>query len=311
MTAPRLRSTVPPVRLPLRHRVWPRPALLRAMPLSTSPIAEGEAGAVCACPHIQLARRQEGEAFALHLGCTLDHCSRRPPDPSLLATEVRHHVGCAHRRCCVSSVSTVSDLCFNCFIWMLQVDLGCRICCKPMFQVFQVFQTYVSSVSPGCCICYYGSFQVFHMFQTHVTSVLFGCCKSRSRCCICCYDYTCMFQAYVSSVSSIFRRMLQMFHLDVSKVYLGEHMFHLPQPLYCYCWGTGAPSWVTCRCLRPVDASAARIRKRGKWLGSTWGSGMGTGCGCGMWTQGHWRWMGCGLESWDVRQDNAREVRPD
>jgi hypothetical protein len=35
--------------------------------------------------------------------------------------------------------------------------------------------------------------------------------------CICCNDYTHMFQMHVSSVP-IFRRMLQMFHLDVSKV---------------------------------------------------------------------------------------------
>jgi hypothetical protein len=29
--------------------------------------------------------------------------------------------------------------------------------------------------------------------------------------------YPCMFQSHVSYVSSVFRRMLQMFHLDVSK----------------------------------------------------------------------------------------------
>lgn len=33
-----------------------------------------------------------------------------------------------------------------------------------------------------------------------------------------------MFKGYISSVSSIFRRMLQIFHLDVSKVDLVEHM---------------------------------------------------------------------------------------
>jgi hypothetical protein len=33
-------------------------------------------------------------------------------------------------------------------------------CCKRMFQVFQMFQRYVASIS-------------------------YGCCKSRSRCCIC------------------------------------------------------------------------------------------------------------------------------
>ena len=43
---------------------------------------------------------------------------------------------------------------------------------KPMFEVFYVFQTYVLTVSSGCCIC--------------------------------CYGYVCMFQAYISSVSSVF-----------------------------------------------------------------------------------------------------------
>jgi hypothetical protein len=48
-------------------------------------------------------------------------------------------------------------------------------------------------------------FQMFHLFQTYVASVLFGCCKTRSGCYI--YIY--------ASVSSVFIRMLQVFHLDV------------------------------------------------------------------------------------------------
>jgi hypothetical protein len=37
----------------------------------------------------------------------------------------------------------------------------------------------------------------------------------------CCYDNIHMLQAYVLSVLGVFRRILQMFHLDVSKVDLG------------------------------------------------------------------------------------------
>jgi hypothetical protein len=36
--------------------------------------------------------------------------------------------------------------------------------------------------------------------------------------------YTCMIHVHISSVSSIFSHMLQVFQLDVSKVDLGEHM---------------------------------------------------------------------------------------
>jgi hypothetical protein len=46
-----------------------------------------------------------------------------------------------------------------------------------------------------------------------------------------------MFQAHVSSVSSVFQTMLQIFHLDVLKVDLREHM--------CLSLLLVAPPWVT------------------------------------------------------------------
>ena len=52
-------------------------------------------------------------------------------------------------------------------------------CCKRMFQVFQIFRRYVSSVSCGCY-------------------------KSRSRCCVCCNSCTCMLQAFIPYVSFVF-----------------------------------------------------------------------------------------------------------
>jgi hypothetical protein len=45
---------------------------------------------------------------------------------------------------------------------------------------------------------------MFQMFRTYVSSVSCGCCKSRLRCSICCNDYTRMLQVYVPNVSSIF-----------------------------------------------------------------------------------------------------------
>jgi hypothetical protein len=77
------------------------------------------------------------------------------------------------------------------------VAIAIYTCCKPMFQLFRVFQTFVSNISSECF-------------------------KSRSWCCTCCSGYTCMLQAHVSSVS--FGLMLQMFHLNVSKV---NQMLHL------------------------------------------------------------------------------------
>jgi hypothetical protein len=55
--------------------------------------------------------------------------------------------------------------------------------------------------------CYNRMFQVFHLFQTHVLSVLSGCCKSRSWC----LHMLQWLHTHVSSVSCVFRRMLQTF----------------------------------------------------------------------------------------------------
>jgi hypothetical protein len=136
MTAPRPRSVVPPVRLPLHHHVWPRPALLRAMPLSTSPIAEGEAGAVCACPpHSARPSAGRGGLRAtprVYAGPLLS----TSPGPELAGTGVCHHVGCAHRRCCVSSVSTVFRLMFQVF----HLNVASRS------WMLDMLQAYVSSV---------------------------------------------------------------------------------------------------------------------------------------------------------------------
>jgi hypothetical protein len=76
-------------------------------------------------------------------------------------------------------------------------------CCKPMFQVFQVSQMYVANVSSRCY-------------------------NSISCCCTCC-------NGLHAHVSTVFTCMLQMFHLDISKIDLGvctccnglQRMFHM------------------------------------------------------------------------------------
>jgi hypothetical protein len=117
--------------------------------------------------------------------------------------------------------------------------------CKSMFQVFQLFQMYVSIVLYGCCksrlvcchvamvityvasvylhcfICFLYTYVAsvsnawcFICLLLYVISVVSRCCKSRSGCCTCCNG--------VSTVCSkcfiCFIRMLQRFHLNIVKV---------------------------------------------------------------------------------------------
>jgi hypothetical protein len=58
-----------------------------------------------------------------------------------------------------------------------------------------------SSTSPPICCKY--TFQVFEMFQRYVTGVSYGCCKSRLGCYICCKCLRGMLQSFIQNVSSI------------------------------------------------------------------------------------------------------------
>jgi hypothetical protein len=123
----------------------------------------------------------------------------------------------------------VKSIRFKCFIYMLQVfhvdvakvdqdvayvAMVIHICCKHLFLMFQLFQTYdahvylgVAYVSHLCCKCF---IQMLHRLHTYVASV-------SSRCCICFAIATHVFYTYVASVSTIFGHILQMFPLDVTK----------------------------------------------------------------------------------------------
>jgi hypothetical protein len=69
-------------------------------------------------------------------------------------------------------------------------------------------------------------FQVFQMFQRFVVSVSYRCCKSRSGCCICCNSCTRMLQTLFPNVSYVFRTyvasvfiwILHIFHIYVASV---------------------------------------------------------------------------------------------
>jgi len=93
---------------------------------------------------------------------------------------------------------------------------------RLLFQVFHLdvakVDLDVAYVAMTKYACYKPMFLVFQLFQTYITNISSRCFKNRSWCCTCCkWLYT-----HVSSVLSVFRRMLQVFNLDVSKVDLGE-----------------------------------------------------------------------------------------
>ena len=78
--------------------------------------------------------------------------------------------------------------------------MAIHVCCKYMFQMFQLYQTYVASVyldvvyvALAIHVCCKYMFQIFQLFPTYVASVLSGYC-------ICCTGYTRMLQVYVSNV---------------------------------------------------------------------------------------------------------------
>ena len=86
-------------------------------------------------------------------------------------------------------------------------------------NILSIFQTYVASVF----IC------MLHMFHTYVASVL-------SECCICLQWPSSVFMCFcnyfrlISSVSLVFRHILQVLHLDVSKVDRVLHMLQCDPP---------------------------------------------------------------------------------
>jgi hypothetical protein len=88
----------------------------------------------------------------------------------------------------------VTSVCFKCFSYF-----------KRMMQVFYLDVAYVTLVVHVCCKY---MFQMFQLFKTYVVSVLFGCFSAHTQ----------MLQAYVVNVSSVSDVccskcfMLQVFH---------------------------------------------------------------------------------------------------
>ena len=112
--------------------------------------------------------------------------------------------------CCKSRSRDVAHVAY--------VAIVSEACCKCMFRVFHVFQRYVSSAFSGRMlqVCLSGCFICFtHTLHVFYLDVAYGCNGFQ------------VFQKHVSSVSTVFRRMLQLLYLDVSKV---DRVLHLSSP---------------------------------------------------------------------------------
>ena len=108
-------------------------------------------------------------------------------------------------------------MCFRCLIGILQlfhadvakvdrdvpyVAMVVHVCCKRLFPMFHLFFRCMLQVClSGCCICFTHMLQVFYLDVAYV-----------------CNGFQAFFRCFCSSVSSIFRRILQLLHRDVSNV---------------------------------------------------------------------------------------------
>jgi hypothetical protein len=84
--------------------------------------------------------------------------------------------------------------------------------CAFVLNVQLFFQTYVAVI------------WTLHMFYTYVAHILSGCCVCFTWFSSGFQMFLQVFQMHVSSVSSTFRSMLQVLHLDISKV---DRVLHL------------------------------------------------------------------------------------
>jgi hypothetical protein len=173
-----------------------------------------------------------------------------------------------------------------------------------MFQIFHLDVAYVTMSLYACfkCFtCFRLMLQVFHLDVTKIDSMLH----------MLLWLYTYVSSVYFNYIIC-FRHTLKVFHLDVLKVDMWEHISSAATTLLLLL--LGAPPWVTVQASEAGRHLCGRIRKRGRWLGPTWGLGMGPGRRMVCWvrhTRGSTDAGWCGLGSWDTVRDNTWELRPD
>jgi hypothetical protein len=135
------------------------------------------------------------------LRCT----SHLPPRLALHTAEVGNlHAVALSSTLASSSAST--SLHWTAASRFAHVTTVCFMCFRCMLHILQCLYTYAASVC----------FKRFNCFQMYVVSGLSGCC-------ICCTGYTRTLQVYVFKCFGYFKRMLQVFYLDVAYVAAAIH----------------------------------------------------------------------------------------
>jgi hypothetical protein len=123
----------------------------------------------------------------------------------------------------VSGISDASEVVASVPYRCCKSRSECCTCCNGYARMFQVYVPNVSSVSDVCCKCFHLDvakvnldavytcmLQVYVVFHTYVASVSSGYC-------IC-------LQVFLGVFASVSVCMLQLLHIDVSKVY---HVLHM------------------------------------------------------------------------------------
>jgi hypothetical protein len=120
-------------------------------------------------------------------------------------------------------------------VHVAKVYFKCFRCFRGMLQVFHInvakVDLDVAHVAIAIHVCCKSLFNMFHLFQTYVATVLSGCCKSRFRCCIYKHVASVYFKCFMC-----FIRMLQVFCLNVAYVcngYICVFKFFL---VFCKCF---------------------------------------------------------------------------
>jgi hypothetical protein len=83
------------------------------------------------------------------------------------------------------------------YLYVSYVTMAIHVCCKYMFQMFHLLQTYIASVLSGCLIYCNRMFQMFHLFRRMSQQALHVASVFISR-----RGIFHVFQMYVSYVSS-------------------------------------------------------------------------------------------------------------
>jgi hypothetical protein len=127
----------------------------------------------------------------------------------------------------------------------LHVNIEFRVDEPPFSSKQQIYVVLESA----CCK---RLFQVFQMFLSYITGVSCGCYKRRSRCCISCNGCLHMLRVFVPNVSSIFSEVCCKFvYLDVAYVsYICLQVFYL-EVAYFFQWFQ-VFFWYFCKCFRCI-----------------------------------------------------------